>query len=47
MRCVRTASMARSAKRTGTASESTAQDWARESMRHSSFIAEPRGVPSS
>ena len=39
--------MARSAKRCGTAPESTAQDWAIESIRHSSFWAEPSGVPSS
>ena len=30
-----------------TAPESTAQDWAIESMLHSSFCAEPSGVPSS
>ena len=39
--------MARSAKRSGTAPESTAQDWAIASMRHSSFWAEPSGEPSS
>jgi hypothetical protein len=44
---VRTASMARSANRTGTAPESTAHDCAIESILHSSFCADPSGVPSS
>ena len=39
--------MARSAKRWGTAPESTAHDWAIESIRHSSFCADPSGEPSS
>ena len=39
--------MARSAKRGGTAPEIAAQDWAIESIRHSSFWAEPSGEPSS
>ena len=47
MSAVRTASMARSAKRCGTAPESTAQDWAIESILHSSFCAEPSADPSS
>ena len=46
-RCVRTESIARSARRSGAAPESTAQDCAMESMLHSSFCAEPSGVPSS
>ena len=39
--------MARSAKRSGTAAESTAHDWAIESIRQSSFWADPSGEPSS
>ena len=34
-------------ERRGTAADSTAHDWAIESIRHSSFCAEPSGVPSS
>jgi len=44
---VRTASIARSAKRSGTAPDSTAHDCEIESMLHSSFCADPSGVPSS
>ncbi len=39
--------MARAARRGSAAPESTAQDWAMESIRHSAFSAEPSGVPSS
>ncbi len=46
-RWVRTESIARSASRGGAAPESTAQDWAIESIVHSSFCAEPSGAPSS
>ena len=46
-RWVRTESIARSAWARGAAPESTAHDWATESILHSSFWAEPRGVPSS
>jgi hypothetical protein len=46
-RWVRTASRARSPKRVGTAPERTDHACAMASMRHSSFRADPSGVPSS
>ena len=39
--------MARAARPGSAAPLITPQDWAIESMRHSSFLAEPSGVPSS
>jgi hypothetical protein len=45
--CAFTADMARSARLASPAPDITAQDWAIESILHSSLATEPKGVPSS